>query len=47
MSYSVEIELPDSGVWFKYFGKIDSLEEAEDLREAAEGKIKTKIRKTA
>jgi hypothetical protein len=47
MSYRLEIELPNSGVWFKYFRKIDSLEEAESLREAAERKIKTRIRKNA
>ena len=29
MKYQVEIELPGSGAWFKYFTQIDSLEEAE------------------
>ena len=47
MSYRIEIELPNSGAWFKYFRRIDSLEEAESLVEAAEGKIKTRIRKNA
>lgn len=45
MSYRIEIELPKSGTWFKYFTRIDSFEEAESLRGAAEGKIKTRIRK--
>ena len=47
MSYRIEIELPNSGVWFKYFRIIDTLEEAESLIEAAEGKIKTRIRRNA
>ena len=47
MSYRIEIELPNSGAWFKYFRRIDSLEEAETLIEAVEGKIKTRIRKNA
>ena len=47
MSYRIEIELPNSGAWFKYFRRIESLEEAESLIEAAEGKIKTRIRKNA
>ena len=47
MSYRIEIELPNSGAWFKYFRRIDSLEEAESIREAAEGKINTRILKNA
>lgn len=47
MSYRIEIELPNSGVWFKYFRGIDSLDEAEGIIEAAEGKIRTRIRKNA
>jgi hypothetical protein len=45
MSYRIEIELPNSGVWFKYFRIIDSLKEAKSIRKVAEGKIKTRIRK--
>ena len=45
MSYRIEIELPNSGAWFKYFARVDSLEEAEGIKEAAEGKIKTRILK--
>ena len=47
MTYRIEIELPNSGAWFKYFRRIDSLEEAESLIEAAEGKIKARIRENA
>ena len=47
MSYRIEIELPNSGAWFKYFRRIDALEEAESIREAAEGRIKTRILKNA
>lgn len=47
MSYRIEIELPNSGAWFKYFRNIDSLEEAESVSAAAKGKIKTRIRKNA
>jgi hypothetical protein len=45
MSYAVEIELPRSGVWFKYFVAVDSLEEAESIKQAAEGSIKARIHK--
>ena len=47
MRYSIEIELPSSGAWFKYFTRVDSLEEAVSIKEAAEGKIKTRILKNA
>ena len=32
MSYTIEIELPGSGVWFKYFTTVESLEEAESIK---------------
>jgi len=47
MNYTVEIELPCSGVWFKYFTRVDSLEEAESIKQAAEGKVKARILKNA
>jgi len=47
MTYIIEIELPSSGIWFKYFTRIDSLEEAEGIKQAAEGKIKARILKKA
>jgi len=47
MSYRIEIELPGSGVWFKYFTSVDSLEEAESIKQAAEGKVKARILKNA
>ena len=45
MAYAIEIELPRSGVWFKYFTRVDSLEEAESIKQAAEGKVKARILK--
>jgi hypothetical protein len=45
MSYRIEIELPNSGGWFNYIRAIDSMAEAENIIEAAEGKIKTRVRK--
>jgi hypothetical protein len=45
MAYAIEIELPRSGVWFKYFTRVDSLEEAESIKQAAEGNIKARILK--
>ncbi len=45
MTYAIEIELPRSGVWFKYFVAVDSLEEAESIKQAAEGSIKARILK--
>ena len=47
MAYIIEIELPSSGAWFKYFINIESLEEAESITQAAEGSIKTRILKNA
>jgi hypothetical protein len=47
MSYTIEIELPRSGVWFKYFTRVDALEEAESIKQAAEGTIKTRVLKNA
>jgi len=45
MSYSIEIELPRSGTWFKYFTTVESIEEAESIKQAAKGNIKTRILK--
>jgi hypothetical protein len=47
MTYTIEIELPRSGVWFKYFTRVDSLEEAESIKQAAEGTVKARILKNA
>jgi hypothetical protein len=47
MSYTIEIELPSSGVWFKYFTTVESLEEAESIKQAAEGNVKARILKNA
>jgi hypothetical protein len=47
MSYTIEIELPSSGVWFKYFTTVESLEEAESIKQAAAGNVKTRILKNA
>jgi hypothetical protein len=47
MTYAIEIELPRSGIWFKYFTNVDSLEEAESIKQAAEGSIKARIMKNA
>ena len=47
MSYRIEIELPESGAWFKYFTRVDSLEEAESIKQAAEGKVKARILKNS
>jgi hypothetical protein len=43
ITYLIEIKLPNSGAWFKYFRRIDSLEEAEGIRRATEGKINARI----
>ena len=43
MTYAIEIELPYSGTWFKYFTNVDSLEEAENIKQAAEGLVKARI----
>jgi len=45
VSYAIEIELPCSGVWFKYFTSVDSLEEAKSIKHAAKGTVKTRILK--
>ena len=45
MAYTIEIELPSSSVWFKYFTRVDSLEEAESIKQAAEGTVKARILK--
>ena len=45
MSYAIEIELPRTGAWFKYFVGVDTLEEAESIKQAAEGRIKARILK--
>ena len=47
MSYTIEIELPCSGAWFKYFTNVDSLEEAENITQAASESIKTRILKNS
>ena len=47
MTYSIEIELPSSGNWFKYFTSVDSLEEAESIKQAAEGTVKARILKNS
>jgi len=44
LTYTVEIELPSSGNWFKYFAGIESCEEAESIRRVAEGKLKARVR---
>lgn len=43
MTYRIEIQLPNSSNWFKYFIRIESLEEAESIRRVAEGKINARI----
>jgi len=45
MTYDIEIKLPRSGAWFKYFAKVDSLEEAESIKQAAEGSLNARILK--
>ncbi|MDH5390758.1 MAG: hypothetical protein OEX10_06360 [Candidatus Bathyarchaeota archaeon] len=45
MAYIVEIELPSSSNWFKYYTAIESREEAESIKRAAEGKLKARVRK--
>jgi len=47
MTYSVEIELPRSRTWFRYFTNVDSLEEAESIKQAAEGTIKARVLKNS
>lgn len=43
MVYSIEIELPRSSVWFVYFTNVRSLEEAETIKQAADGSLKARI----
>jgi hypothetical protein len=45
MTYSIEIELPSSGSWFRYFTNVESMEEAESIKQAAEGTVKARILK--
>ncbi len=47
MTYVIEIELPRSGAWFKYFTSVDTLEEAESIKQAAEGAIRARILKNS
>jgi hypothetical protein len=44
LTYTVEIELPGSGNWFRYFAGIESRKEAESIRRVAEGKVKARVR---
>ncbi|UCE15470.1 MAG: hypothetical protein JSV12_06225 [Candidatus Bathyarchaeota archaeon] len=43
MTYTVEIKLPDSGNWFKYVPRIDSQEEAENIKCMIEGKLEARV----
>jgi len=43
MTYIVEIKVPGSGNWFKYVPGIESLEEAENIKRVAEGKLKARV----
>ena len=45
MAYTVEIELPRSGNWFKYALGIESEEEAENIKRVAKGKLEARVRK--
>jgi len=45
LSYIVEIKLPSSGNWFKYFTGIESREEAENIKREAEGRLKARVLK--
>jgi hypothetical protein len=47
MSYSIEIKLPRSGTWFRYFTNVDSLEEAESIKQAAEGSVNARVLKNS
>lgn len=44
MAYTVEIELPKSGVWLRYGVDIESLDEAGSVMLEAEKKFKTRVR---
>ncbi|UCE57350.1 MAG: hypothetical protein JSW19_03020 [Candidatus Bathyarchaeota archaeon] len=45
LTYIVEIELPGSGNWFKYFTGIKSLEEAESIIQVVERELKARVEK--
>lgn len=45
MTYIIEIKLPGSGTWFKYFTGIESREEAENIKREADGNLKARVRK--
>ena len=45
VSYTIEIKLPTSGIWFKYFTGIDTFEEAKLIKQAAERMVKVRILK--
>jgi hypothetical protein len=45
LTYIVEIELPGSGNWFKYFTGIEFREEAESIMHMAEGELKARAGK--
>jgi len=45
MTYIIEIELPDSNIWFNYMTGIKSREEAENIKREAEGKVKARVKK--
>ena len=47
LTYEIEIEIPSSGAWFKYFTGIDSLQEAETIKAAAQGNVNARIMKGA
>ena len=48
MTYAIEIELPRSGCWFRYFTNVDTLEEAQDItRAASENQIKARIQENS
>jgi hypothetical protein len=43
MTYTVEIEIPRSGNWFKYVFGLESEEEAENIKSVAKGKLKARV----
>ncbi len=45
MTYIIEIKLPSSGNWFKYFTRIESREEADDIKREAKGILKARVTK--
>ncbi|UCD26455.1 MAG: hypothetical protein JSV75_06085 [Candidatus Bathyarchaeota archaeon] len=44
MAYTVEIELPKSGLWFRYGVDIESSDEAESVMLEAEKKFKARVK---